>query len=238
MIVASYLSNDVLNTQMAASEFKTAQNLVISIESEIHKLIFKSGSSTVIKTSFARTAPGYTRSGKNMSVAFSGTPTKNFLVGLNFLNMEGQQEIGGSFIYDILGDTSMIVTPYNGSLGRVHVSKPRNWRVSLDYERALYSYTGRVNLYGALTNTIEVTVVILDLGEFDVTDNSIIIIQNEGIETETFIRTGNFSLTVSPPSGEGTPKTVYLTDMGGDPLYGSRVNFHRVYIKISVQEGG
>jgi len=238
MIVASYLSNDVLTTQIAASEFKTAEDLTKTIDSEIRKLMFKPGSSSIIKVSFSTTAPGFTKTGQNMIITFTGqSPCP---IEANQLNIEGRQQIGGSFNYTLQGDSSLIIWPYNGSLGRICISKPLNWRVSLDYERALCTFTGIVNLYdGAVytpQNTVEVTAIALDFGDFTVTANSLILIQNERVETKTFTLTGNWNAIVSLP---GIPnKTVSLVDMGGKENYKSLVNFHTIYIKISVLEGG
>lgn len=237
MITATYLSNEVLNMQIASSEFKSAENLAITIESEINNFLYKPGSSKVIKTSFSSTAPGYTRTGETMNITVGDL--EPYSIEVNRFNIEGRQVITGAPEYDLKGDSSLIVFPYNGSLGRIHVSKPRNMRVSLDYERVLCTFTGIINLFNGSNlvpyNTIELTSVVLDFGEFGVEGNSIILIQNEKVLPDTNILTGNFDITVS--SSEGS-ESIYLTDLGGNPSYDTQVNFHMVYIEICVLGGG
>ena len=238
LITASYLSNGVLSTQIAASEFKVAENLMVSIEREIHNLIFKAGSSTIIRASFQTTAPGFTRNGSTLNVSFAGSSTRNYSIPINFFNIEGRQEITGSFNYTLQGNSSLLISSYDSSFGRVNLTKPRNWRVSLDYQRVQYTYTGRTWLYDgstyAQTNTLEVTAILLDFGEFNVTQKSAILIANEGIDSETFTMTGNFALSAV---FSNSTATIHLSDIGGDQSCGTLVNFHRVHIRISVLEG-
>jgi len=239
MIRTTILANNMLNMQIAASEFQSAENLAITIESEINNLLYKPGSSKVIKTSFSATAPGYTETGETMNVTIGDL--EPYSSDVNILNIEGRQFITGAPDYDLKGDSSLLLLPYKGSLGRIHVSKPHNMRVSLDYERVLCTFTGIVNMTNPDTavycpyNIIELTSVILTFGEFDAGDNAIILIQNETVEPEINHLTGNFSITVS--TQEGSDST-HLTDLGGNPAFDTQVIFQRVYIKISVLGGG
>lgn len=239
MITASFLSNDILSMQIAASEFKTAENIMVTIDSEINKILFKQGASSVIKTSFSTTAPGFVLTGETMNVTIEDSVQNyQYAVELNTFKIEGRQSITGSFEYDLQGGSSLLVSPYNGTIGRIHISKPRNMRVALDYARILHTFTGIVNLYNGSHyiphNTLELTCVALSFGAFSQTGNSIILIQNEIIVPETFKLEGNCNVTVSTSGGT---ETVYLSDFGGDPAYPTVVNFHRIYIKISVLEG-
>jgi len=239
MISASFLSNDILSMQIAASEFKTAENIMVTIDSEINKILFKEGTSSVIKTSFSTTAPGFVLTGETMNVTIEdSTENYQYAVELNSFKIEGRQSITGSFDYDLQGGPSLFVSPYNGTLGRIHISRPWNLRASLDYARVSHTFTGIINLYNGSHyvphNSLELACVVLSFGSFSVAGNSIILIQNERIVPETFELEGNCSVTVSTSGGT---ETVYLSDIGGDPAYPTVVNFHRIYIKISVLEG-
>ena len=243
MISASFLSKDILATQLAASEFKIAENIMVTIDSEINKLLFKQGTSSVIKTSFSTAAPGFVLTGETMNVTIEGLDEGlekeyQYATELNTFKIEGRQSITGSFEYDLGGGPSLLVSPYNGNLGRIHISKPRNLRVSLDYARVRYTFTGIINLFNGSHyvphNTLELTCVALSFGAFNVMGNSIILIQNEKIMPETFELEGNCNITVSTLGGS---ETVHLSDIGGDPTYPTVVNYHRIYIKISVMEG-
>lgn len=237
MVVTSQMANDILTNQIAAAEFDSAKDVMVSVESEISKIMFKTGSSSVIKTSFySSTAPGFTRTGEYMNVTFSGG--ESFQVRVNFFNIECRPGVGGVFDYNLKGSDSLLVSLYNGSLGRVRVTKPFNWRVSLDYERVTYLYEGVIYLFNGTdevpTNRVELTAVEIDFEDFEVGETSLIILKNEGIITETFTLTGNWSLTVSSRGRESSP--LYLTDMGGDPTYPTQISFHRVLIGIDVME--
>lgn len=238
MIAASFLANDVLSVQMSASEFKAAEGLVSTVEREINKMMFKQASASTIKVSFSATAPGYVKTGQSMEISFSGNPQKNYTIPMNTFFIAGRQEIGGGFDYNILGNSSLLVSPYSGSFARINVTKPKQWRVSLDYQRALYTNTGLANLFNGTdyspTNTLEVSVIVLDFSEFHPTGNSLILVQNLQIVTETFAREGNFQLTVfTPSSSDG----IYLNSIVQNPANSTLVRFHRIYIKISVVEG-
>lgn len=240
MITASYLASDILTIQVAASEFKTAENLIFSIDSEINRLIFKPGSSTIIKTSFSNTAPGFTRTGEPLNISFEdATQSYNYSIDINIFNIDGRRVLGGAFDYDLQGDASLIVSPYNGTMGRIRISRPRKLRASLDYERVLLTFTGILNFFNGSAyvphNTLEVTSIALSFGSFDVSGNSIIVIQNEEVVTNTLRLQGDCSITVSTSSGS---ETKGIAELGGDPAYQTLVNFHRVYIKISVLGGG
>lgn len=237
MITTTYLANDILNIQIAASEFDSAENMITTIDNEIKKLLFKPGSSAVIKASFSTTAPGYTKTGENMNITIGDL--EPFSIEVKLFNIDGRQVISGAPDYDLRGDSSLLIFPYNGSLGRIHVSKPRNMRVSLDYERVQCTFTGIVNLFNGSHyvphNTLELTSIVLDFGDFEVGDNSMIIIQNEKVVSNTFILTGNFVVTVS---SRGVSDSIYLTDLEGNPAYDTQVNLHRAHIEISVLGGG
>ncbi len=243
MISASFLSKDILATQLAASEFKTAENIMVTIDSEINKLLFKQGTSSTIKTSFSTAAPGFVLTGETMDVTIEGLDEGlekeyAYAVELNTFKIEGRQSITGSFEYDLIGGPSLLVSPYNGTLGRIHISKPRNMRVSLDYARVRYTFTGIVNLFNGSHyvphNTLELTCAVLSFGTFNAGGNSIILIQNERFTPETFKLEGNCNVTVSTSGGT---ETVHLSDIGGNSTYPTVVNFYRIYIKISVLEG-
>lgn len=237
MITTTYVAKDMLNIQIAASEFKSAENLAITIDNEITNLLYKPGSARVIKTSFSSTAPGYTRTGETMNVTIGDL--EPYIIDVNILSIEGRQIITGAPEYDLRGDSSLIVFNYNGSIGRVRVSKPRNMQVSLDYERVLCTFTGMINLFDGSElvphNTIELTAVILDFGEFDVEDGSTIIIQNEVTSPDVNTLTGNFELRVE--SQEGV-ESIFLTDLDGNPDFDTQVTFYSVYIRVSVLGGG
>lgn len=238
MIAASFLASDVLSVQMSASEFQASQGLVNAIEREINKMMFKQSSASTIKVSFSATAPGFTKTGQNMNISFSGSPPMNYSVPVNILFIDGRQEIGGNFGYNILGDSSLLVSPYNGSFARISVTKPSQWRVSLDYERALYTNTGITSLFNGTdynpTNTLEISAIVLDFGGFHPSSNSLILVQNTRILTDTFVRQGNFQITVSTPSSS---QGIYLNTIQQNPADSTLVRFHRIYIQISVQEG-
>lgn len=238
MMTATYLANDILNIQIAASEFETAEDLAITIDSEIHKLLFKPGSSAIIKASFSTTAPGYTKTGEIMDIVIEDSNTRmNLSAELSYFNLDGRQAITGAPDYYPRGDSSNVLnSTHEAPHGCIHVHKPGNIRASLDYNRVLYTFTGIIKFVDEFYNTLEVTYLNLTFGKFELESTSIILIQNKGVETETLIFDPDWSMTVTPP--DGISRRIDLDDIGGDIQYKTQVNFHVVHIQISVMGGG
>ena len=238
MIITTGVATDILRNQMASNEFDSAKNLIKSISSEIDSLIYKSEASSVIKTSFFYTAPGYTETGKIMNVSFTGHG-ETFHVEENTFNIESIQGVGGSTDYTLEGSDVTAIPGYLGSFGRIYISKPYNWRVALDYNRAQYTYAGVANLFNGVTTTpyniVEVTVLELSFTQFDTSDTAVIILRNDGVETNTFTLTGNWDMTVTTPD-DGS-YVVSLADMGGNVSHPTQVQFNKVNMNIHVMGG-
>jgi len=245
MITATFVSNDILNAQMVESEFENAKNLVRTLDGEVEDLLFKPGSSSVIQTSFTNIFPGYNCSGEDLSIVVEEhNPSQviiNESIEMNSLTLTGRRTIGGVYDYDLKGSSTLLAPLYNGSLGRIHISKPSKLQVSLDYTRVLYALTGKVYLINnqtgnyTLHNTMELVCVELDFGEFSSSENSVIMVQN--IRGETPIAQdldGDFTVTVST-SNRSTSAS--LSELGGDPSIPTVLNLYQVTIRISVLEG-
>jgi len=243
MITATFVSNDILNAQMVESEFETAKNLVMTLDSEIEGLLFKPGSSSVLQTSFTNILPGYSRSGEELSILVENASQVyiNESIEINSLAFTGRRTVGGVYDYDLQGGAYLLAPLYNGSMGRIHVSKPSKLQVSLDYNRVLYALTGKVNLISNETdeysphNTVELVCVELEFGEFSSSDSSVIMIQNELSESPISRDLGgDFTITVTTPSGSDS---ISLSEMGGDPSIPTVLNLYKISIEVSVLEG-
>ena len=232
MIVTTGFANDVLRTELVSSEFTSSKNLMKSINSELNVLMYKPGGSTVIKNSFAYSSLGYTKTGKEMNVTFSG---KNpFKVELNYFNIESMPGVGGSFDYTLQGSDSLLLPNYAGDIGRIYISKPYNWRVSLDYKRAIYTNTGLSNLYNGVEivpyNTFDVYVAQMNFDSFEYTGSSLLVLKNNKIDTTTFSLNGNWKLKVSTDNGTIEKS---LEDLGGYISLPTLIKFHKVYLVIN-----
>lgn len=245
MFAATYFSKDILDAQMMESEFENAKNIVITVDNEVDTLLFKPGSSSILKTSMKNIIPGYTKTGEEMVLTIAETEPYlvriNKSVDMNVFDFNGRRVVSGVYDYNIKGTNALITTIHNGTFGRIHISQPTKLQVSLDYHRILYSYTGKVYLISnqtgdyCLHNTVEIICVQMDFNDFSSSDNSVIIIENSGMETPVIQDIeGNFTVTVSTPTNS---KTLYLSEIGGDPSLPSVVAVHTVVIRISVLEG-
>jgi hypothetical protein len=232
MIVTTGLANDVLKSELVSSEFTSSKNLMKSIESELNVLMYKPGGSTVIKNSFAYSALGYTKTGKEMDVTFSGKDP--FKVKINYFNIESMPGVGGSFDYTLQGSDEFLLPSYLGNLGRIYISKPYNWRVSLDYNRAIYANTGKSNLYNGVEivpyNTFEVYVAEMNFDSFEYTGSSLLVLKNNKIDTTTFSLNGNWKLTVKTDYGSIEKS---LEDLGGDINLPTLIKFHKINLVIN-----
>jgi hypothetical protein len=238
MIITTGVATDILRNQMASNEFDSAKSLIKTISAEIDALVYKTEASSVVKTSFFYTAPGYTETGKIMNVSFTGH-AEVFNVTENTFNIESIQGVGGSTDYTLQGSDLIAVPGYDGSFGRVYISKPYNWRVALDYNRAQYTYAGVANLFNGVTTTpyniVEITVLEMSFTQFDTSDTSIIILKNDGVDTSTFTVTGDWDMTVT--TQDSGSYIVSLTDMGGNASYPTQIQFNKVNLNIHVMGG-
>jgi hypothetical protein len=235
MIVTTGVANDLLRNQMASTEFESAKNLIKSIATEVDSIIYHSEASAVIKASFLYTSPSYTKTGKIMNVSFTNY-AQTFNIHENTMNLETIPGVNGQINYILQGSSSSFVPNYLSSFGRIYISKPFNWRVSLDYNRAQYAYSGVSNLFdGSHTtpyNIVEITVVEMGFTQFDTSDNAIIILKNEGINTSTFTLTGNWKMTVT--TRDSGSKQISLTEMGGNAAYPTQIQFNKINLNIHV----
>ena len=233
MVVTTGLANDILRNELVSSEFASSKNLMKSIDSELNVLMYKPGGSTVIKNSFAYSALGYTKTGKEMNVTFSGK--EPFKVKLNYFNIESMPGVGGSFDYTLQGSDSLILPSYLGNLGRIYISKPYNWRISLDYNRAVYTNTGISNLYNGINvvsyNTFDVYVTEMNFDTFEYTGSSLLILKNNKIDITTFSLSGDWTLKVSMIDYGNSQ--ISLSEMGGNPAYPTLIKFHKINLIIN-----
>jgi hypothetical protein len=238
MIITTGVATDILRNQMASNEFDSAKSLMKSISTEINSLIYNSEASAVIKANFFYTAPGYTKTGKIMNITFTGY-NNSFNVNENTFNIESIQGVGGRTDYTIQGSDLTAVPNYLSAFGRIHISKPLNWRTALDYNRVQYTFAGVANLFdGSQTtsyNIVEVTALEMSFTQFDTSDNSIIILHNNGVDTTVFTLTGNWQMTVT--TRDGGNKIVSLSDMGGNSSYPTQLQFNKVNLNIHVMGG-
>lgn len=242
MLVGTRVANDVLRNQMAATEFDSSKRLLASINSEIGTLIYKPGASANIKCGFSYTAPGYTLTGGTMGITFSnGTDSEEFNVDVNTLNMETIPGVGGRFDYTFQGSDSLIVPSYSNSFGRIYISKPLNWRAALDYERAQYTYSGTSKLFDGSTlrtyNIVEVTVLEMEFGEFETTDNPIITLQNTDVSTSTFTLENSWTMTVTGTNGNLQKTLADISLNQANPNNPTFFEFSVVHLKVTVLGG-
>ena len=245
MFAATVFSKDILDAQVMESEFENAKNIVIMVDNEIETLLFKPSSSSILKTSMKNVVPGYTKTGEEMVITIAETDPYsvkiNKSIDLSTFDFNGRRVVSGIYDYNLKGTDSLITTIHNSSFGRIHISQPTSLQVSVDYHRVLYSYTGKIYLinnqtgdYG-LHNTIEIICVKMDFSNFVSGDNSVIIIENTGMDSPVVQDlNGNFTITVTIP---GDTETLYLSEIGGDPSLPSVVAVHTATIRIAVLEG-
>ena len=238
MLITTGVATDMLRNQMASNEFDAAKSLMKSISTEITSLIYNPDASAVIKASFFYTSPGYTKTGKIMNITFTAYG-QTFHVSENAFNIESIQGVGGNTDYTLQGSDLTTVPSYLSSFGRIHISKPFNWRTALDYNRVQYTYAGVSNLFdGSRTtsyNIVEVTALEMSFTQFDTSDSSIIVLHNKGVDTNVFTLTGNWQMTVKTRD-EGN-KVVSLSQMGGNPTYPTQLQFNKVNLNIQVMGG-
>lgn len=238
MLIASYLSNDLLNLQIAQSELRSAESLMETIDENIEGLIHSPGSSLVFRTSLSKAMPSFSDGGAlNLTIHDDGG-FHNYSYEMRIIRIEGGRGLSGTYEYDVRGGGSLLVSPRDGYIGRIHVSKPLQVLITLDYNRVLYIYTGVIRLYNGSDyvphNTVELIVVQLRTGEFKPGNKLVILIENECVDTETLPLRGDVEIAVFSGDGYGS---IRLSDMGGNPSYDTLLILRVVEMRVSIMGG-
>jgi len=238
MLIASYLSSDLLNLQIAQSELKSAESLLETIDENIEGLLHSPGSSMVFRTSLSKAMPSFADGGVLNVTIRDPDGSRNYTYAMKVLKMEGGRGLSGSYDYDVRGGGDLLVSPSDGYLGRIHVSKNVNVVITLDYSRLLYIYTGVARLYNGSAyvphNTVELILVLLKAGDFQPGNKLVILIENEGVSTETLLLRGDVEIEVF--KGDAYASTT-LSEMGGNPAYDTLLTLRVVEMKVSITGG-
>jgi|GEM_PF-4720282 len=238
MLIASYLSSDLLNLQIAQSELKSAEGLMETIDENIEDLLHSPGCSLVFRTSLSKAMPSFAPGGTlNLTIEDAGG-YRNYSYEMKIIRIEGGRGLSGSFEYDVKGGVRLLVSPRDGYLGRIRVSKPLHVAITLDYNRVLYIYTGITKLYNGSDyiphNTVELILIQLKTGEFKPGNKLVILIENEYIHTETLLLSGDVEIHVSTEEGY---ESIKLSEMGGNPIYDTLLILRVVEMRISITGG-
>ena len=238
MLIASYLSSDLLNLQIAQSELKSAEGLLETIDENIEGLLHSPGSSLVFRTSLSKVMPSFADGGILNLTIRGADSCYNYSYEMKIIRIEGGRGLSGTYEYDVRGGGDPLVSPGDGYIGRIHVSKPLHVLITLDYIRVLYIYTGVIKLYNGSDyiphNTVELIVVQLKMGEFKPGNKLVILIENMGVETQSLLLSGDVEVRVSSEDGH---ESIRLSEMGGNPAYSTLLILRVVEMRVSITGG-
>ena len=238
MLIASYLSSDLLNLQIAQSELKSAEGLLETIDENVEGLLHSPGSSLVFRTSLSKAMPSFADGGILNITIRDAEGFHNYSYPMKIIRIEGGRGLSGTYEYDVRGGGDLLVSPSDGYIGRIHVSKPLHVLITLDYNRVLYIYTGIVKLYNGSDyvphNTVELILVQLRTGEFKPGNKLVILIENMGVETQSLLLSGDVEVTVSSEDGH---ESIRLSEMGGNPAYSTLLILRVVEMRVSITGG-
>lgn len=238
MLIASYLSSDLLNLQITQSELKSAESILEIVDENVKGLLHSPGSSLVFKTSLSKAMPSFADGGVLNITIRDLEGSWNYSYEMKVVKIEGGRELPGSFNYYVRGGGGLLISPSDGYIGRIYVSRSLHVVITLDYNRLLYIYTGVVKLYNGTDyvphNTVELILILLKKGEFNPGNKLVILIENEGVSTETLLLRGEVEITVSTESGS---ESISLSEMGGNPLHDTLLILRVVEMKVSIMGG-
>jgi len=236
-IASSFFANQTLTTNIENVQFDQAINTVLSVEKIARNMMFEPYATASVSTSFSTTDPYIVESG-NLTVLINGVKQVSFLA--NYFKILGGPNVGVPFIKDYVGNNSLMLIGFGGTISHIHTYQSNGAWVSLDYDRIRCVYSGVAQFHNdtgfGLYNVVEITIVKLIAGELTEFERSRVIIENTGIETNQLEYTGNPTIKIQL-SGIGD-FSVNLSELGGNIDYPTLINLAVVCLKISVLGGG
>lgn len=198
--------------------------------------MFKPYATGSVQTSFPATYPYIDGSG-TISVLVNEIEQTSFPeVSFRIL---GGSYVGVPIIKNYVGNDTLMLIGFGGTLSRVHTFQSNGAWVSLDYDRIRVVYSGVAEFYNGvgfeLYNIVEVTAVRLVSGDITAFERARVIIENLGVEATQLERTGNPTIKVQL---SGREETVNLVELGGHIDYPTLINLAVVTLQISILGSG
>jgi hypothetical protein len=239
VITSSYFANDVLSFNVESVQFDQAINAVLSLEELAKNMMFKPLSTGTVQTSFVTTSPYVIEEG-NLTILIGGNKVASMPV--NGFKVKGGERVGVSTQYYYIGNSPLLLVGLNGSISCVKKYQDQGAWVSLDYGRIRCVYCGEMNYYNGTNpqpikrNLLEMTAVNLTSDEISPSENSRIILENMGIQTQQIEKpSGNFTITVQLSDDMDS---VSLRSLGGNVTLPTVINLTIIKFKITVLGGG
>lgn len=237
VFAASNMATDAINGQMENTLFDQAQNIILSLDKLVKRIMYSPESSGYIKTSFRSITPYFSNTGGNLEVSANGTNLLSEPVPLNIIRIKGGSRASVATDRNLLGDGSLLLTDVFSSLGRVQLNQSAGAWITFDYSRVRCINTGTVQYYSGSGyepyNVLEITTVKIMFGDIQVAEQAAIIVKNTGmVTTQIEMPQSDFQVLVN---ANGNSKALSLSQIGGNPGYKTLINSVVIRIEISVQ---
>lgn len=180
LVIASFVSTNVLEIQLANTEFEQAKTNMLLLDKVIQDVALKGGAVSSVKFSQRSGGIGVYQSEENIRIEASGHWLYPLDTGTPFYIIKYR---GGSRVSaaeaDLAGSPSLIVDS-SESLGHVRVDVENGIWVVLDYLRARVVTNISLRAGGSSYNLTEIFIIRLDLGSASGSGTVTVKVQNMG----------------------------------------------------------
>ncbi len=237
VLTTSFLANNVVNAKVERAQFEQAKNVILSLNKIVGKVTFEPKSSGYVRASLWTVIPYKEEIGENLQIWVNQILMHE--VPINVMKIRGGNKVSVSTYEDLIGSDTLLLTDVSHPLGRVSSYQSDGAWIALDYSRVRCIYSGTSELYNGtdyeIYNLVEITVIKMTFGIFEVQEKASFTAQNIGVETYQNSFYNNFTIQVKNSDNE---ETIYLSDLGGDPLHPTLINFVVVNVELSILGGG
>lgn len=216
LVVASYASTVIIESQIASTEFEQAKSNMMMLDDVIQDVALRLGSGGYVQFNQRSGGIGIYEKTETVTIlAPDLTPIFSKPVNLGSLTYRANRVPTSEL--SLRGNNSLIVN-MTQAMGYLRVETGEGAEVSLDYDRTRIVSTGALEIGGATYNFIEITLMELVRGITGGSDTVSVKVRNTGIDTSPsspFQNTGYLTVQFGSrketwPLPPGAPQTVVI----------------------------
>jgi hypothetical protein len=216
LVVASYASTVILESQIASTEFEQAKSNMMMLDDVIQDVALRLGSGGYVQFNQRSGGIGIYEKTETVTIlAPDLTPIFNKSTSMITLTYRTNRVPTSELS---LRGTSSLIVNMTQTIGYLRVETGQGAQVSLDYNRTRVVPTGALEVGGATYNFIEITLIELVRGRTGGSDTVSVKVRNTAVNTSTsptFNNTGSLTVKFGSRTGSwtlppGAPQTVVI----------------------------
>lgn len=225
LVVASFVSVNILELQMASTEFEEAKMNMSLLDEVVQDVALRRGSGGYVQFNQRTGGINIIEETRNISITIGGSL---IYVSPPLVNLDYR---GGSLVSTadsiLRGSNSLIVKGLNSTLGYLRVEAGQGAWMKLDYERIRIDEMGTLVVNGTTHNFIGIVFIRLEKGSMGGVDSVSVKVQNVGVNTSSYIYDGG-TVSIQANLGSMAQNSTFVSS-----AQKSVVTFVEVQVKIS-----